>query len=319
MSGREKRYLAEKEGEPIHQPLLLRHRHFSTTVRLVIVITMSLTLSLAFTRSQTFLFVRGLSFSPERSLHHGQSRFLSTLVNAPPSQRFSNENNSIPFPVIGLARPRRSYPPLSAVMCNKFPRRTIHHGLFMSTVDEDEVEEATKSIESTWNVSGLKKEVQRLVLRCHKKTGKASQKVNQAREEIERLTSDDESVTMEELENCPDIKALEMEQKELQDRLRDLNKLEELLQGIKKKGDVVLPEEIASLALNLGVDDKPPPRQPRGPGKKKGPREKTSSRLPYRRYYSYKNIEIRVGKKAEDNDELTLSPKHREGADWWMQ
>ena len=28
--------------------------------------------------------------------------------------------------------------------------------------------------------------------------------------------------------------------------------------------------------------------------------------------------EIRVGKQAEDNDELSTSPKHREGADWWM-
>jgi predicted ribosome quality control (RQC) complex YloA/Tae2 family protein len=41
-------------------------------------------------------------------------------------------------------------------------------------------------------------------------------------------------------------------------------------------------------------------------------------RKPYRRYFSFGNVEIRVGKQAEDNDELTTSPKHRDGADWWM-
>ena len=43
----------------------------------------------------------------------------------------------------------------------------------------------------------------------------------------------------------------------------------------------------------------------------------TSTRKPYRRYYS-DNIEIRVGKKAEDNDELSTSPNHRDSTDWWM-
>ena len=26
-----------------------------------------------------------------------------------------------------------------------------------------------------------------------------------------------------------------------------------------------------------------------------------------------------VGKQAEDNDELSTKPEHRDGADWWMQ
>jgi hypothetical protein len=26
-----------------------------------------------------------------------------------------------------------------------------------------------------------------------------------------------------------------------------------------------------------------------------------------------------VGKQAEDNDELSIKPEHRDGADWWMQ
>lgn len=27
---------------------------------------------------------------------------------------------------------------------------------------------------------------------------------------------------------------------------------------------------------------------------------------------------LQVGKQAQDNDELSLSPEHRDGADWWM-
>jgi len=72
--------------------------------------------------------------------------------------------------------------------------------------------------------------------------------------------------------------------------------------AVGKNKSVVLPEDIAALAIDLDVDDKPRPRPDRGPGKKKGSREETKSRKPYRRYYSYNNIEIRVGKKAEDND-----------------
>ena len=65
--------------------------------------------------------------------------------------------------------------------------------------DEDEVTDSAKSLESEWNVPGLKKEVERLVLRCHKKIGKASTRLRKAQAEVDRLTSD-EDVTMEELE-----------------------------------------------------------------------------------------------------------------------
>lgn len=189
--------------------------------------------------------------------------------------------------------------------------------IMMTAGDDDEVEEATKTVESTWNMPGLRKEVQRLLLRCHKKVGKANLRVSKAREEVDRLTADD-STTLEDLENCPNLDALELELSELKTRLQGLNSLEESLQKIKNKS-AVLPEDVASLAIDLGVDDKPRKLPPRGPGKKKGPREQTSSRLPYRRYYSFDNVEIRVGKKAQDNEELSLSPKHRDGADWWMQ
>jgi hypothetical protein len=186
------------------------------------------------------------------------------------------------------------------------------HGLFMTTVDED-VAETTKTLESTWNVSGLKKEVQRVLLRTHKKVGKAVQRVQKAQEEVDRLTSSDAS--LQELEACPDLDMLQVELSDLQKRLDQLNQLESLLKA-EKGGTRVLSPETAGLALDLGVDDSPPVVEPRGPKKPKGPRERESSRLPYRRYFSFGNVEIRVGKKAEDNDALSLV--HRDDSDGWM-
>jgi len=187
----------------------------------------------------------------------------------------------------------------------------------MSTVDEDETETTVKNLESTWNIPGLKKEVMRLSQRCFKKIGKANQRLVKAKETVQDLISDP-NATLEALESCPNIEACELELQELQQRMRMLNTLDESLSNlVSKKKSMVLPEEIAQLALDLGVDDKPPSRPVRAP-KQKGPRRDTPSRKPYRRYYSFNNIEIRVGKKAEDNDQLTLSPEHRDGSDWWM-
>ena len=187
----------------------------------------------------------------------------------------------------------------------------------MSVVDEDETETATKSLDSTWNIPGLKKEAMRLTQRCFKKIGKANQRLSKAKETVEDLTSDP-NATLEALENCPNIEAFQLELQELQQRMRNLNSLDEALSNLgTKKKSIVLPKEIAQLALDLGIDDKPPAR-PERVSKTKGPRRDAPSRKPYRRYYSFDNIEIRVGKKAEDNDQLSLSPEHRDGSDWWM-
>lgn len=196
-------------------------------------------------------------------------------------------------------------------------RRTLSKKFYLSAVDEDEEAtiESGKTVESEWNITGLKKETQRLVLRCHKKIGKAHQRLQNAKAEVDQLTKDS-SASLRDLENCPDVDSLEWELQELQSRLGQLQTLEEHLKSIKKKS-AILPEDMAKLAIDLGVNDEPP-KQDRGPGKGKGPRKMESNRKPYRRYYSFQNIEIRVGKQAEDNDELTLSPEHRDNDDWWM-
>jgi len=194
---------------------------------------------------------------------------------------------------------------------------------FATTVDDNEVEtdDESKAVDDLWDIPILKKNVIKLVSRTHKKIGKANSRLSKVREIVDRLTSD-ENATLEELEQCPNnLDELELHVQELKSRLRKLNALEEALATQNSKKSVVLPEDIATLAIDSGVDDQPPkPKPPRGRGKKKGPRPKeVGPRLPYRRYFScHQNVEIRVGKQAADNDDLTMSPEHRDGSDWWM-
>lgn len=164
-------------------------------------------------------------------------------------------------------------------------------GLFLSAMEDDR---EPVDIGRTWDLGGLRKEVSRLTVRCHKRTGKANERLRKAQEEVDRLTSDD-SVTMEELEKCPNLDELEAQVEELRDRLKNLNQLEVTLADIKGK-KAVLPERLAKLAISLEVNDEPPNRQPRGPKKQKGPKNMNSFRLPYRRFYSIDKTEIRVSR-----------------------
>mmetsp|Transcript_36 Transcript_36/g.60 ORF Transcript_36/g.60 Transcript_36/m.60 type:complete len:361 (-) Transcript_36:79-1161(-) len=167
-----------------------------------------------------------------------------------------------------------------------------------------------------WNIPGLKKETERNVMRCFKKVQKASERLNNALKIVAELTAD-EDASLEDLEKCPDVDSIQAEVDTLKDRLMKLNKLEELVQPLKKSNKV-LPDNIRSLAIELGVNDAPPPRPKRGAPKPKGPKSKDKSRLPYRRFYSVDGTEIRVGKQATDNDQLSCNPKYRDGSDWWM-
>ena len=190
--------------------------------------------------------------------------------------------------------------------------------MFMTASGDVQETELSKTIDSEWNMGGLKKEVQRQLMRCHKKVGKAHERLEKAKVVVEELSTNPNAL-LEDLEKCPNVDALESDLQELKNRLQSLNALETILGEIKaKKGSIVLPKKAAELAIDLGLDDKPPSRPERGPPKKKGPRSSEPHRLPYRRYYSFENIEIRVGKKAEDNDILTMSPQHRDGSDFWM-
>ena len=61
-----------------------------------------------------------------------------------------------------------------------------------------------------------------------------------------------------------------------------------------------------------------PPR-----GRRAAPRSRKASRPPARacptsRIFPKDDVEIRVGRKSTDNDELSCDPAHRDDADWWM-
>ena len=76
-------------------------------------------------------------------------------------------------------------------------------------------------------------------------------------------------------------------------------------------------DDALALANSLGVRDAPPPRQPRGPKKKKGP-SSTAPRLPYNAFATESGVEIRVGRRASDNDLLSCDSRYRDGPDWWL-
>jgi len=173
-----------------------------------------------------------------------------------------------------------------------------------------------KNIGSTWNIPELKKETARLVLRCHKKINKASERLAGANKVVEELRKNP-NPTLEQMEACPDMRSMENDLDELKQRLGKLMHLEEQLKSVKSGNSIILPEDIASMALELGVNDSPPKQQERGAKKAKGPKI-VEPRKPYFSYYSENNTEIRVGRRSEDNDELSCNPEHGDGPDWWM-
>lgn len=99
---------------------------------------------------------------------------------------------------------------------------------------------------------------------------------------------------------------------ELAEANRVLRELEQLEQDLRATRS--LPAELAARALRLGVTDRPPPPVPRGPGKQRAAAAKrpTGPRKPYKSYVSSDGIEIRVGRTAKDNDQLSLDPDCRD-------
>lgn len=168
----------------------------------------------------------------------------------------------------------------------------------------------------TWNIPELKKETARLTLRCHKKIDKASTRLENALQTVEEIRTCP-NPTQEQLESCPNTEVMKMELEELRSRLVQLNTLEELLSTMKNGKNVILPPDVATMALELQVNDTPLIRAPTKPKKPKGPRT-SAPRKPYFRYYTENNTEIRVGRRSEDNDELSTNPEHGDGPDWWM-
>ncbi|KAL7521032.1 hypothetical protein ACHAWX_005728 [Stephanocyclus meneghinianus] len=188
--------------------------------------------------------------------------------------------------------------------------------------------------QGTIDLPQIKKGITRLLLRTHKKIGKVSARMDAARQEQ----------SYSELS----IEELEQELNELQSRLQRLNWLEDQWNNVptlKKMTSLtswqelmaLLPEndtgrKIVQYIRELEIDDNEVARNKRiqedvrnKQSKKemsfqRQQQQKTQregGRLPYRRYFSENQTEIRVGKQATDNDVLSLSPQHRSPSHWW--
>lgn len=210
-----------------------------------------------------------------------------------------------------------------------FQKRVLHREngqdniMLMMTQDDyayDGVPLAEKetSLQREWNVPELKTEIARLISRCYKKIGKAATRLEKGNQKVEELRTDPDA-TLEDLESCPNTKIIEFELENLKTRMKNLSILNDKLQELKlgKKKEVMLPEDVVLLIMELDVKDEPPKREPKAK-KKKGSSKKTALRKPYFQYYTENNTEIRVGRRSSDNDELSCNPQHRDGPDWWM-
>ena len=165
-----------------------------------------------------------------------------------------------------------------------------------------------------WNLNGLKKESNRQYLRAFKKCAKATEKHQKAIKGYEDFMAL-EAPSSTDFEKCPNVDEIRAEVDALKLRLESLALLEEGLSKIKSNKD---PEfsNIIALVMELNISDSPPLPEERGPKKPKG--KPSGPRKPYNVYKSAEGIEIRVGRSAADNDELSINPEYRDGPDWWM-
>jgi predicted ribosome quality control (RQC) complex YloA/Tae2 family protein len=162
--------------------------------------------------------------------------------------------------------------------------------------------------EKVWNIKGLKFEVARKQSWAFKKVEKVTERIRNL--EAKQLQAPDST-------NEDEITKAKADLEEQQKLLTCLNDLNENLQCVKSASDpffkAMIPD-IVQLEISDTPTQKPKSEQPVQIKKK----EVVSPRLPYRVYESVDGIEIRVGKGAEDNDELSCNPRYRDGAYWWM-
>lgn len=162
---------------------------------------------------------------------------------------------------------------------------------------------------------GLRKEALRRLERGYKKLSKAEERAVACEERQATLLAED-NPALDDLEALPNCEALRQAAAE---QLAEVEELQKLSDGLHATSSAEDPGFVglAALAERLGVGDEPPPRPP--PKKKaKGPRPSKAPRVPYRTYRVTEGAEVRVGRTAADNDQLSCDPAHRDGRDWWL-
>ena len=116
---------------------------------------------------------------------------------------------------------------------------------------------------------------------------------------------------------CPDVDALAKDLGDEKDRLAALNRLADALAPIKSVNNPKFIDDAYPLAVELGVNDAPPPRPARVKKQKQKPTN-AGPRKPYWTFVSADGVDIRVGRTSSDNDEVSCNPECRDSKDWWM-
>jgi predicted ribosome quality control (RQC) complex YloA/Tae2 family protein len=165
------------------------------------------------------------------------------------------------------------------------------------------------------NLKGLKAEISRRSTRLFKKSVQANEKLSKAQQILADTTS--ALSVLQKDEGLLNIEILEAELQLVRDQLREVKQLEEVILTIKSVSDVRFAP-LLPIIDKYNITDTPPPPPERGPKKVKSAPAPSGPRKPYNTFISSDKIEIRVGRRAEDNDELSCNPEHRDGPDWWL-
>jgi len=202
---------------------------------------------------------------------------------------------------------------------------------------------------TTFNIPVLKKETTRLAFRALKKIGKVATRIRAVEDQYSKLneaidansSEEMEDKLLQQLEDAPSVAVYKEQMEELQARLQKLNWLEEQFGKPTWKNKKMLSaediellsdgERVVQIIQELDISDDEEQKQKRidensrnratkaaKTATLKQQNQRQGARLPYRRYYTEAQVEIRVGKQATDNDLLSLSPDHRSGAHWWF-
>ena len=193
----------------------------------------------------------------------------------------------------------------------------------------------------------------RLILRTHKKIGNVATRIRSAEEQYDKLREEGRVVVdeklLQQMEQAPNIEQYKDELVNLQSRLEKLNWLDEQFNQMKSNKKLLTVQELQNLGSSIsscidGVriiqlineleinDDNAETirlqkieidshnkraKAEKAQQMQQQQQQQQGGRLPYRRYYTEQQTEIRVGKQATDNDVLSLSPEHRSGSHWW--
>jgi predicted ribosome quality control (RQC) complex YloA/Tae2 family protein len=180
---------------------------------------------------------------------------------------------------------------------------------FKDLVGEPKVDSRKmNNLVQNWNIEKLKKEVSRQYLRSVKKMEKVNARLLEIN--FENL-----------LDSVPDVEEKNEEKPSedgeftlLKEKIRKLQQLELELTSVRSSNDSAFLRLLPVLR-ELSITDKVPQVLEL---KKEKNVSTPALKKPYRVFKSLDDIDIFVGKTAEENDELSCNPLHRHNNEWWL-